>query len=96
PIVRLSETYDGWKTNIIGNITMFIPVGLVWPLCFKQLNSVIKTTLAGALFSLVIELTQIMSYERCSDIDDIILNTTGVFIGSIIFFAIKKITGKKL
>ena len=29
PIVHLFEVYDGWLVNIIGNVTMFIPVGLV-------------------------------------------------------------------
>ena len=39
PIVRLFEEYDSWLINIIGNVTMFIPVGLVWPVCFKQLDT---------------------------------------------------------
>ncbi|MCR4627534.1 MAG: VanZ family protein [Treponema sp.] len=91
PIVRLFEKYDGWKTNIIGNIAMFIPVGIVFPFCFKELNSLLKTTGAGLLFTLCIEISQLLSYERCSDIDDIILNTTGVFLGALIYFAIKKV-----
>ena len=41
--------------NIIGNIAMFIPVGIVWPICFKELDSIEKTVLAGAGFSLLIE-----------------------------------------
>ena len=50
-----------------------------------------KTTLAGAALTLCIEITQILSYERCSDIDDIILNTAGAFLGAVIYFSIKKV-----
>ncbi|MCR5108329.1 MAG: VanZ family protein [Lachnospiraceae bacterium] len=94
PVVHLFDIYDGWQMNIAGNITMFIPVGIVWPICFKRLDNVWKTTLAGAGFAFFIELSQLLFYERSSDIDDILLNTTGVFIGALICFGIRRI-GKK-
>ena len=89
PIIHMFDAYDGWLINIIGNITMFIPVGIVWPLCFKKLDNIGKTVLVGAGFPLFIEITQLPFYDRCSDIDDLILNTTGIFVGAIIYFAIK-------
>ena len=91
PVVHLFDVYDGWQMNIIGNITMFIPVGIVWPICFGKLNSWGKVVLAGAGFSLFIEITQLFFYERCSDVDDLILNTSGVAIGALIVFVIRKI-----
>ena len=91
PIVHLFDIYDGWKMNIIGNITMFIPVGIVWPICFKELDTIGKAILAGGGFSLFIEITQLLFYERCSDIDDLLLNTTGVTIGSLIYFGVYKL-----
>ena len=91
PFVFTWERYDGWKINIIGNITMFIPVGIVWPVCFKQLNNVWKVTLAGFIYTLLIEISQLPFYDRCTDVDDLILNTTGVFIGAVIYFAIVSI-----
>ena len=91
PVKHLFDRYDGWQMNIIGNISMFIPVGIVWPVCFKKLNNFGKTLLAGALFSLVIEITQLPFYERCSDVDDIILNTGGVAIGALIYFVCKAV-----
>lgn len=90
PIVHLFDVYDGWQMNIIGNITMFIPVGIVWPICFKKLDTIGKTILAGAGFTLLIEITQLLFFERCSDVDDIVLNTTGVAIGALIYFACKR------
>ena len=95
PIVRLFETYDGWLINIIGNVTMFIPVGLVWPFCFKQLDTLGKTVLAGAGFSLLIEITQLPFYDRCSDVDDLILNSAGILIGALIYFGVKLLKNRK-
>ena len=66
PIVHLFDVYDGWQMNIIGNITMFIPVGLAWPFCFKKLDTIGKTVLVGAGFPLFIEITQLPFYDRCS------------------------------
>ena len=94
PIVHLFDVYDGWLINIIGNIAMFIPVGLVWPFCFKELDTIGKTILVGAGFSLLIEITQLPFYGRCSDIDDLILNTTGIFIGAIIYFGVKRLKAR--
>lgn len=89
PITHMFDIYDGWLINIIGNISMFIPVGICWPFCFKKLNNVWKTVLAGCGFSLFIEITQLPFYQRCSDIDDLIMNTTGVLIGAVIYFSVQ-------
>lgn len=93
PIVHMFDVYDGWLINIIGNVTMFIPVGLAWPYCFKKLDTVGKAVLAGGGLSLYIEITQLPFYSRCSDIDDLIMNTTGVLIGAIIYFVVKRVRG---
>ena len=69
---------------------MFIPVGLVWPYCFKKLDTIGKVVLAGGGLSFCIEITQLPFYSRCSDIDDLIMNTTGVLMGAIIYFGVKK------
>ena len=45
PIVHLFDVYDGWKINIIGNIMMFIPVGLTLPFCLKNLIQLVKQCL---------------------------------------------------
>ncbi|WP_406544613.1 VanZ family protein [Pseudobutyrivibrio sp.] len=95
PFTFVNDFYDGWQVNIIGNIAMFIPVGIVWPVCFKKLNTLGKSILAGGGFSLFIEIAQLLFFDHCSDVDDLILNTTGVVIGSLIYFGIKKATQEK-
>ena len=96
PFTFLHDFYDGWQMNIIGNITMFIPVGIVWPICFKELDTIGKAILAGGGFSLFIEISQLLFYNRCTDIDDLILNTTGVTIGVLVYFGIRILFRKRI
>ncbi len=77
--------------NLIGNITMFIPVGIVWPCVFKELDKPWKVIAAGVGFSLVIEILQLPFYDRLSDIDDLILNSLGFITGYGICLLIKKL-----
>lgn len=91
PFFFLVDRYDGWRMNVIGNIAMFIPVGIVWPICFKKLDTYKKTVLAGFGYTLLIEISQLICYGRHTDIDDLILNTMGVAIGALIVFGIRKV-----
>lgn len=95
PFTFISDFYEGSRVNVIGNIAMFIPVGIVWPVCFKKLDNVLKVVLAGFGYSLLIELVQLLFYERHSDVDDLILNTLGMTIGAIIYFVVRLIVKKK-
>ncbi|MBP5383997.1 MAG: VanZ family protein [Lachnospiraceae bacterium] len=88
PFVHLADVYGGWLLNIIGNVLMFIPVGIFWPMCFKKLDTVGKVILVGCGFSLLIELTQLLFYIRYTDVDDLFLNTAGVAIGAVLYFAV--------
>ena len=67
--------------NIIGNICMFIPTGIIMPILYKRLDCFWKVLLAGAGLSFVIELIQLLFPGSVTDIDDLILNTAGVAIG---------------
>jgi len=81
--------------NLIGNTTMFIPLGIVWPAVFKKLNSHKKVIAAGFGVSLTIEVLQLPFFDRASDIDDLILNTLGFLIGYGIYLLIQKLRRKK-
>lgn len=94
PFVPLFDSYDDRMLNLFGNIAMFIPVGMAWPFCFKQLDSIKKVVLAGFGFSLLIELSQLLFCYRGTDIDDLITNTTGVLIGACIYFLITRTRNK--
>jgi len=80
--------------NLIGNTAMFLPLGIVWPAAFRQLDSGKKTIAAGFGFSLCIELLQLPFYDRVSDIDDLILNTLGFVMGYGMYVLIKRLRKK--
>ena len=93
PMVNLLdyEVFSEILLNLIGNTAMFIPIGIVWPVCFKQLNTHGKVIAAGIGFSLAIEILQLPFYDRVSDVDDLILNTAGFLIGYGIYLLVKAI-----
>ena len=75
--------------NLIGNVTMFIPLGIVWPSVFKELDTHGKVIAAGIGTSALIEILQLPFYVRCSDIDDLILNSLGYLMGYGIYLLVK-------
>jgi len=77
--------------NLIGNTAMFLPLGIVWPAVFKKLNTHGKVIAAGFCTSLCIEILQLPFYDRTSDIDDLILNTTGFVVGYGIYLLVRKL-----
>ncbi len=77
--------------NFVGNTVMFIPLGIVWPSVFQELNTPFKTISMGAIFSLCIEVLQLPFFDRVSDIDDILLNTLGFIIGYGFYYIAKMI-----
>lgn len=80
--------------NVIGNTAMFIPIGIIWPLVFRELDTHKKAIAAGIGFSLCIEILQLPFFERCSDIDDLILNSLGYLTGYGILLLIRKFSYK--
>ena len=75
------KNYNYFFINILGNILLFIPIGLflptLWNIPYK------KVLLYGIIFSTTVETIQIV-LPRVSDVDDIILNNIGVYIGILI------------
>ena len=83
--------------NLIGNTTMFIPLGIVWPAVFQKLNTHGKVMAAGFGVSLVIEVLQLPFFDRATDIDDLILNSLGFLMGYGIYLLVQKLRkGKKI
>lgn len=77
--------------NLIGNTAMFVPLGIVWPIVYKKLDTHFKVIAAGVGVSLLIEILQLPFFDRVSDIDDLILNSTGFLLGYGIYLLVRKI-----
>ena len=93
PFVNLLnyEIYKEMLINVIGNTTMFIPLGIVWPCVFKKLDTHAKVIAAGVGFSLCIEILQLPFFDRVTDFDDLILNSVGFAVGYGIYLLVKAV-----
>jgi glycopeptide antibiotics resistance protein len=85
----LDQSFFSIVVNDLGNIILFIPFGFALPLKWPHLTKS-KVVITGCLFSVIIELTQLFIPHRCTDVDDVILNTTGTLIGFVLLTRILK------
>lgn len=73
--------------DIVGyllNVVLFVPLGVLLPLIWKEKNKISSVLLCGAGFSALIEISQLVNF-RCPDVDDLIMNTLGAVAGYMIF-----------
>jgi VanZ like protein len=71
--------------QIGGNLVLLAPLGILLPVIFTKLRTVVRITLAAAAISLVIEAAQgFLVAGRAFDADDVILNTTGVLLAYLV------------
>lgn len=73
--------------NFIGNILLFMPVGVLLPLVTSK-QKWFWTVGAGFCFSLFIEIIQLITARGCFDPDDIMLNVLGTAIGYVLYQAV--------
>jgi glycopeptide antibiotics resistance protein len=71
--------------NIVGNIVVFMPLGIMLPLLSKRLSGIAKGVIFSAGLAVAIEAAQYIFAVGVTDIDDIILNVLGGFLGSVLF-----------
>ena len=83
--------------NLFGNILIFVPFGFMEPLTSKK-RSFWATLIDGCLVSLSVEIFQFITKVGRFDVDDLMLNTTGVALGYVCFLvwnAIRRKYGTK-
>ena len=79
--------------NLLGNVVLFFPAGILIPIVFPRVNRIYQVLAAGAILSLFIEIMQYI-VERSSDVDDLILNTCGTLVGYFAFYILKSVKRK--
>ena len=81
--------------NLLGNVALFVPIGFVIPLVFK--NSTWKKSIFIAIVAgLTIEIMQAVTNLGIFDVDDVILNALGVMVGYwAIHFLVKWVHSRK-
>ncbi len=82
--------------NLVGNVVMFIPLGIFPPYLCKKLNNFFAYILFIFLLILSIELLQWVTLLGRFDVDDIILNVIGGLIGFVSFSIFKAVRKNKV
>lgn len=90
------ENIDVWFFNLFGNVLAFMPMGFLLPLVFKKLKSPGAIVLAVLLTSSVLEILQLVSKLGIADIDDVILNTLGGFLGYLALLIVLRLLTKSV
>lgn len=78
-------------TNLFGNIFAFSPFGFMLPIITEKRKGFIRTVFATFVFSLIIEISQLIMKVGVFDVDDLLLNTIGGLTGYILYRILLKI-----
>jgi len=80
--------------NTLGNIALFLPLGILLPLIFGRFRALKRVMAIAFCLSLSIETIQFFSRfigsPRAVDIDDVLLNTLGACLGFVVYKLVRK------
>ncbi len=76
--------YTHCLINLLGNVILFIPAGWLLPRIFPKLRNFFRFFTLCAILVILIEAIQLFTLLGSLDIDDFILNITGMVIGYLI------------
>ena len=82
--IRYFPGLNGFE-NLFGNVLAFIPFGFLLPLCFAGSRKWWRVMAWSLVLVLGIELFQLFSAFGAFDVDDILLNMAGSFVGWLIY-----------
>ncbi|WP_195514186.1 VanZ family protein [Enterococcus sp. 1001283B150225_161107_E12] len=91
PNINLVPFIDGINTGYLLNIICFIPIGFLCPLISPTYRKFSYSLLFGFCTSLLIELSQLFTVARATDIDDLTSNVLGMILGYCLIQVILKI-----
>ena len=95
PNINLIPFSEGFSLGFILNIFLFIPLGFLCPFISKRYQSVKNIFLLGCGLSFTIEMVQLFTLCRATDIDDLIANVAGALVGYGCFRVIHKLVMAK-
>ena len=67
--------------NLAGNVLMFVPMGWFMPRIFRKYRWLIRFVFGAAGFICLVEIAQYVTGLGVCDVDDLILNGIGMFLG---------------
>ena len=69
----------GIHSNFLGNVLLFIPIGVLFPICFS--NKLFSVLISGGLLTVSIETLQLLFSRGYFEVDDLVSNLAGAIIG---------------
>lgn len=91
PNMNLIPLSNGVSLEFKLNILCFIPFGFLCPIISRTYERIKKVALLGLGLSLLIEISQLFTLYRATDINDLIANVLGTIIGCLSFKLIVKL-----
>ena len=82
-LIPFLDMFAAPKATLL-NVALFLPLGILLPLLWNRFRTMKDTALFGLGLSLTIELLQIL-VGRATDINDLITNTLGAFLGVVLW-----------
>lgn len=93
---KTMDIYRTFDKQIVGNFVMLLPLGIYLPLLyrnFRRFSGFFAVLIISFLISVGIEILQLATNYRSTDVDDVILNTIGACAGFLFYQIIKLIVG---
>lgn len=78
--IRYRDRLNSFE-NLVGNVVVFLPLGYLWPLVHSPARNGWLMMAETFLFVTGIEVFQLFSAFGAFDVDDILLNCLGAFLG---------------
>jgi len=78
-----------WVGQMVGNLLLLLPFGLLGPVVFPWLNRWLRVLVASLALSTAIELAQPWIPDRSADVDDLLLNVAGAILGYAAFLLLR-------
>lgn len=85
----------GVAVNLLGNIAAFMPFGYFMSGLTENKLKTVSVVLFSMEFSILVEVIQLVSKLGSCDVDDVILNTLGGWIGCLVYKCILNMRKKK-
>ncbi|WP_336076896.1 VanZ family protein [Paenibacillus sp. 203] len=82
-----------WGVNLLGNIGVFIPFGILVPIIWVSMRSIGSLLLTIVIALVILEVSQMLLGAGTMDVDDIILNVLGVLCGRVAYMFLRKKLG---
>ena len=81
PVVDGHLFENGWRMTDVANVLFFIPLGMLLPFIWDGYRRPLAVVLVSFFISFTIEVGQLFTMYRVSDVGDLVMNTLGGFIG---------------